>query len=510
MPSANGPSLAPSKPFSISLKSKDKPKPSLVDSVSVTSSKKRPHSALADPDSDNEDSRPGAVTVTAFDSGKAVSADIPNTKAPLVIPAEKNRDWRAEGRKKRSKNLLPKEEQAVRNGLQGSTNGGVERVEVSQEAGLKITVKNDKDGDVAMSEGGAVVPVRDKSPEHIQNADEDALAALLGAEKKSTLTIPAASEDDGFHNNGDLPMDQSAYTNEDERFRADLASRPESASLADYASIPVEEFGKAALRGMGWKEGDPIGKRRFKSSNGGAVASEVKPREVKRRPALLGIGAKEVPGGVPSDVELGAWGVGAKGKRTGGGRGGKPEAYNPVMLKNAETGEMITEEELELRRAEARGGAREKGREATGEEDWRQRRDRNLASSGRKRSQDREGERRREHGGSSSSSSHRKRSRSAERRDGHDASSSSSRRRHRSRSKERSAHRHSSYGDDRATSRRDRSGSTERRHRRSERDYDYDGRRERDRDKGGDREKTRDGNRDRDSHRDRDRDYRRR
>lgn len=50
-----------------------------------------------------------------------------------------------------------------------------------------------------------------------------------------------------------------------------------------YKKIPISSFGKAMLAGMGWKEGDPVGKSRK------AVVSS---SEAKIRPSLLGLGAK--------------------------------------------------------------------------------------------------------------------------------------------------------------------------------------------------------------------------
>lgn len=41
--------------------------------------------------------------------------------------------------------------------------------------------------------------------------------------------------------------------------KMDVSLRPEESKLEDYEKIPVENFGLAMLRGMGWKEGDPIG-----------------------------------------------------------------------------------------------------------------------------------------------------------------------------------------------------------------------------------------------------------
>jgi len=46
---------------------------------------------------------------------------------------------------------------------------------------------------------------------------------------------------------------------EDEKFRYDVMHRPESASEEAYEQMPVDSFGAALLRGMGWEEGKPIG-----------------------------------------------------------------------------------------------------------------------------------------------------------------------------------------------------------------------------------------------------------
>lgn len=43
-----------------------------------------------------------------------------------------------------------------------------------------------------------------------------------------------------------------------EAFQKNLDELPDEASLDDYANVPVEEFGAALLRGMGWK-GDAKG-----------------------------------------------------------------------------------------------------------------------------------------------------------------------------------------------------------------------------------------------------------
>ncbi|KAG5282279.1 hypothetical protein AALO_G00054240 [Alosa alosa] len=58
--------------------------------------------------------------------------------------------------------------------------------------------------------------------------------------------------------------------------------RPESSTEADYEQVPVEAYGMAMIRGMGWKQGEGIG-RTFKQ--------DVKPKEAQLRPKGLGLGA---------------------------------------------------------------------------------------------------------------------------------------------------------------------------------------------------------------------------
>ena len=207
----------------------------------------------------------------------------------------------------------------------------------------------DRDGDLLMPE--ALIKKNESQEEAPlpRTVDEEALDALLGQGLKgSTLILPAIAANDEEA----IMQNRRSGVNEDDSFRSDVASRPDSASFDEYAAVPIEEFGAALLRGMGWKEGDAVGKRKNQ---------KVAARVVERRPALLGIGAQEVPGGVE---ELGAWG-----KTTTNGKRKVEKAYTPVLLRNTRTGEILTEEELEAKQ------------EAQKREDfdWRERRDRNLA-----------------------------------------------------------------------------------------------------------------------------------
>jgi len=76
------------------------------------------------------------------------------------------------------------------------------------------------------------------------------------------------------------PQDEAAQLKED------LASLPPEATLEAYEAMPVESFGEALLRGMGWVEGKAIGRMH---------REEVEARELLRRPIRLGLGAAPVP-----------------------------------------------------------------------------------------------------------------------------------------------------------------------------------------------------------------------
>uniref|UniRef100_UPI00358E25D1 G-patch domain and KOW motifs-containing protein-like isoform X1 n=1 Tax=Myxine glutinosa TaxID=7769 RepID=UPI00358E25D1 len=53
--------------------------------------------------------------------------------------------------------------------------------------------------------------------------------------------------------------------------KVDVSLRPDVATEADYAAIPVEAYGLAMIRGMGWKPGEGIGKT-FKQLHGAQMS----------------------------------------------------------------------------------------------------------------------------------------------------------------------------------------------------------------------------------------------
>lgn len=273
---------------------------------------KRVHALLGDDDSDEEDVVTGKhQDVTHFDltAGGAVDVNKPKVvKEPLVIKRQANRDWKEASQRKRQKDGLPSEDQVSAQEYDGPR--GPEAIygldvrkrnaEHIQEAGDAPNVDAPDD---AQPE---VVPTRPKTDEEL------ALDALMGRKQQSTLTIPAVTKE--------------------EAFERDYQDAPDVPTLDQYTATPVEEFGAAMLRGMGWKEGQGIGNQRGKKI--------VKAKVLERRPALLGIGAK--PDAAVA-AELGAWGQGAKGKKK------VDITYNPLVLRNAKTGEQLTEDELQAK-----------------------------------------------------------------------------------------------------------------------------------------------------------------
>lgn len=291
---------------------------------------KRPHSSLHDEDDEEVGgSQPQQVSHFDQSAGGAIDAsDLKKEKGPLVIPTQGNRDWREESRRKRQRNLLPAEAQAAQANGVSTTEDGNTANGASITYGLHVVQKTVA-GEPPTTNGEATITQDGETslPQKQKTDDELALEALLGDKPQSTLVLPTVHD-------------------EDEAFRRDYRDAPDMASLEAYAAVPVEEFGAAMLRGMGWKDGEPIGKRRGQQA--------AKPRVVERRPALLGIGAKDAQA---AGVELGTWGKAAKGRKK------VDQAYNPVLLRNKVTGEQLTEEELRAKLEEQKMAEMEQSRQ---------------------------------------------------------------------------------------------------------------------------------------------------
>lgn len=394
------------KPFSISFSSSSS-KPSNKKTTSFNlqqqqqtpdpPSRSRAQTLHHDSDSEAEEDATSHEAVTGFDTntGTAISADQKPEKKDLVIPVTSKNNWRERPgtnhrpTTKGKKNLLPPEVQALQRARERgednvSGDGDVETDKPSARHGLSFAVKDHdgEKGDEEMKDAGPIIPpvVEERKP---LTQDEIAMQALIRESKgeteaRSDLVIPALKPEDEEEG-----MEEGGRFDETSSFRADVQARPESATLDQYNAIPVEEFGAALLRGMGWKEGQPVGRGDYSTSATDNRATA--PRIPERRPGFLGIGAKDLSGGKGAESEIGAWGKAAmrKSSRKNGskeGEGNTEGVYMPVLMRNKQTGEYITEDDL----AAARKEAKRRG----DDDDWRERRDRNLERSGRDRNRE--------------------------------------------------------------------------------------------------------------------------
>lgn len=361
-----------------------------------------------------------------------------------MIPALKNKDWRAEAEARRGggpgrgKKIWVPDDGRQRE-IRPEDLTEQENTGEGQQWGLVITAP--KEGDTGNDGEGGEEEEETEKPKPMTE-DEAALAALMGKDvNRQDLVIAASAGDTNDWRN-------RAPENEDDAYRKDVSARPDVPTLADYAAVPVEEFGAALLRGMGWKGGEEL---HGSGKTNGAGKDKKKPKE--KRPAFLGIGAKpqsEVP-------ELGAWGKGDKGGKHKGKR--VDTTYIPVVLVDKKTGKVVDEKEVTVQKKESGDGER---RDTPKSDDGSSRRKRESSRDRHRRRGDEKSdrrERRSEHGERSSShrddrDRHRDRRRDdrrderrgEERRDrdrrDRDSDRDKDRRRRRSRSRSRSRERH--------------------------------------------------------------------
>ncbi|KAH8169741.1 g-patch domain-containing protein [Sarocladium implicatum] len=289
---------------------------------------KRPRSNHWGNDDDDSDSdggrRNGAhEKITGFGASGAENEEKREKaqKKEYVIARQPNRDWKAEARgnqQKRSRHEAPG----------ATTDATVETEPADQDKGIQwgLTITKKDKAEEDHTEEAQKQPPADaaetssKSPAPAPpTADEQALDALLGkTPKENDLIIPSA------------PM------TEDSAYQAAVSTAGEASTLADYEAMPVEEFGAALLRGMGWD-----GKER---------APARKP--VVRRPNRLGLGAKELK----DAEELGGWDQGKK-------RGGRNDKRPPKLSDYRREEEKRKEKRKERRGEDSYKRERERERE---------------------------------------------------------------------------------------------------------------------------------------------------
>ncbi|KAL7799989.1 DExH-box splicing factor binding site domain-containing protein [Trichoderma ceciliae] len=262
-----------------------RPKPS-----SSLGKRPRPH-ALGGGDSDASDSeddrhrgRHEAITGFGADGAETKRKRPKEEKREYVIEPQLNRSWKDEMKsRRRSKNPLPDEARAQQNAAIAETEPAGKDEPLKW--GLTIKEKDFSEEDKATAKPSAHTSddeMRETNkdggdaPSVKRTADDEAMDALIGKASKDQKVIAAGhpTEDDAYHR--------------------DVESSGAISTLQDYEDMPVEEFGAALLRGMGW--------------NGENRGPKVK--QVKRRQNRLGLGAKELK----EEEDLGGWNQNGKKK----------------------------------------------------------------------------------------------------------------------------------------------------------------------------------------------------
>lgn len=227
-------------------------------SLQIKEGKKHKPSALLGSDSDSED-EDNIVTIDSFDKrkggaiagNKAVNIQVTQ---PLVIKPATNKDWKEELKKKHTNTYIP-----------------------NQEHKQKVVVKNENNLSFGLNVPGPSttkeVPAEEVQPQFAISTEEQARQSLLKGEK---------IEDKGLIINILL---------ENEIVERDISSKPEENSAEQYEEVPVEQFGAALLRGMGWKQG-----RKNNETNKKPVTDS------RKKGAFLGIGAKAVEDDLMEDL----------------------------------------------------------------------------------------------------------------------------------------------------------------------------------------------------------------
>ncbi|KZT56718.1 hypothetical protein CALCODRAFT_308463 [Calocera cornea HHB12733] len=221
----------------------------------------------------NVSSRPGRNSPPA--SSRA-SKPRQGATAPLVIAPLPNRDWRQSSYAKRAvpDRFLPP---GARERAAAEKSGDVDTKDVinsgPQLAGLTLAapkvedIKIEEKVEVKVEPDGDTTEVKMEVEETLE---QRALRALLTGED-DTPQIAA------------IPMHTPSET---EAYMEDVETRPDTPTMEDYQRVPIEQFGAALLRGMGWKEGQAASRTR---------TGLAEPWVPKARPAFLGLGAKARP-----------------------------------------------------------------------------------------------------------------------------------------------------------------------------------------------------------------------
>ncbi|KAI1366972.1 DExH-box splicing factor binding site-domain-containing protein [Xylaria arbuscula] len=245
--------------------------------LSTLGKRQRPNALYHDSDSGGEDDRIGrheAVTTIGTDVTTR-GGDGPSErrhKKEYVISSQKNRDWKADAKERRGDR--PASMYPTSTGTKQSRETAPADEDKDIKWGLNVTKKSLQEAQVDSSQTANELQEPENNPsdetkatpEPSVDVDKDAMDALLGKRKPTRDFVIKESSS----NNKPQLSEQDAY-------QRSMTEAADVSTIEEYDEIPEGEFGAAMLRGMGWK-GEEFGS---------------KPKEVKRRPPLMGLGSKE-------------------------------------------------------------------------------------------------------------------------------------------------------------------------------------------------------------------------
>ncbi|KAI0802544.1 DExH-box splicing factor binding site-domain-containing protein [Xylaria sp. FL0064] len=185
-----------------------------------------------------------------------------------IITSQKNRDWKSDVKNKRSDTGASANPSSLKNHNRETAPADQEK---DIKWGLNVTKKSTQEGssdsdDDSQEQEKDVSKTTTISPHSPRDADKDAMDALLGKRNPAHDLIIQDHAGGSKH-----------QLSEQDAYQRSMMEAAEVSTIEEYSEIPEGEFGAAMLRGMGWK-GEEFGS---------------KPKEVKRRPHLMGLGSKE-------------------------------------------------------------------------------------------------------------------------------------------------------------------------------------------------------------------------
>ncbi|KAF9586008.1 hypothetical protein BGW38_010474 [Lunasporangiospora selenospora] len=180
--------------------------------------------------------------IAGFDGKKVKSLQPVEEAKPLVIPKLANADWRNQALDRRRTRLYkPDGEQEEPPEAQTG-----EPQELQFGFNQTKRVRTERNGE---SGSGGVPEVVQNQGTEIEETEETleqaALRKIMGdAGDENTVELRKLV----------LQGQDNVAADEVENFQRNLEDLPDEATLEDYDNVPVEEFGAALLRGMGWKD----------------------------------------------------------------------------------------------------------------------------------------------------------------------------------------------------------------------------------------------------------------